>query len=74
MASGSGGSFGVGKLPGTEGGQARHITPETGAGAELSDSARAVRSGTVGSGMAHGRQPAPEHGPMRDHFARAGKV
>lgn len=74
MASGSGGgNFGCCKLPGSEGGQATHITPMTGEGKELSDSARAVSGSVKGSG-AYGRQAAPDHGPMHDHFSRAGKV
>lgn len=68
MASAGGGSFGCGKIPGSEGGGATHVSPATGRLGELADSARATSPAVKGSG-AFGRQAAPSHGPMSTHHS-----
>lgn len=68
---GSSGSFGVGAFPSRD---AKH--PDASMSHEaMPDSARGAPPAMGGSKGAHGRQAAPDHGPMgNDHFMRGGKL
>ena len=67
MASGPGGSFGVGKFP-SAGTSVTHVSPETGTGMAMKDGERGAKP-TLGGPI--GKQAAPDHGPVKDHFKRA---
>jgi len=69
MAMDGGGSFGVPSFP-SAGQSVTHVPPSLGAEGMVADSERGIGGNVKGHGPHHGRQGAPDHGPMPDHFDR----
>jgi hypothetical protein len=75
MAGGaSSGNFGVKSYGMEHGGAVTPVSPAVGRTTELSDGERGIGTNVKGHGPQHGRQAAPDHGPVPDHFSRSAKV